>query len=291
MCDKLTEADIQTHIESTGLTRRNFGKASVAAALATALPSHADSHSVTESEVEIDTPDGTADAYFVHPAEGAHPAVMIWPDVMSIRPAFRAMGKRLAEAGYAVLVVNPYYRTHKGMILEEGEHFGMPEVRAKLKPHRTALSVNTIRTDGGAYVDWLDQQDSVDTGKKMGVTGYCMTGSFAFRIAANIPGRIGAVGSFHGGGLTTSSPDSPHLTIPNANAGFLVAIAENDDARQPESKTILRKTFSDANVDAEVEVYEGALHGWCPPDSRVYNEAQAEKAWARMLAMFEKHLV
>ena len=290
MCDELTELEIQTHLKSKGLTRRTFAKATMATAAAATLPSHADSHSVTESEVEINTPDGIADAYFVHPSEGQYAAVMVWPDVMSIRPAFRAMGKRLAEAGYAVLVVNPYYRTHKGVILEEGEHFGIPAVREKLQPHRSALSIDTIKTDGATFVKWLDKQDPVDTTKKIGVTGYCMTGSFAFRIAANIPDRIGAVGSFHGGGLTTDSPDSPHLTIPKAKAGFLVAIAENDDARQPESKTILRKTFDDAGVKAEVEVYEGALHGWCPPDSRVYNEAQAEKAWARLLALFDENL-
>ena len=290
MCDDITELENQTYFQSHNMNRRNFGKLGVAAATVLALQAHAHPEPVIETEVDIETADGIADAYFVYPAAGQHAAVVIWPDVMSIRPAFRMMGKRLAQSGYAVLVVNPYYRTHRGDILEEGEHFGMPEVRKKLQPHRSALSIETINTDGRAFVGWLDQQSSVDNTRKMGVTGYCMTGSFAFRMAAALPERIGAVGSFHGGGLTTQAADSPHLVIPKAKAGFLVAIAENDDARQPDSKTILRKAFADANIDAEVQVYDGALHGWCPPDSRVYNELQAEIAWERLLVLFEKHL-
>lgn len=290
MCDELTVKDNEAYQQQHGLTRRGFGKMGAGAAMLAMLPPVANAQDVTESEVMIETPDGTADAYFVHPSSGAHAAVMVWPDVMSIRPAFRAMGKRLAQAGYSVLVVNPYYRTHKGDIISEGESFRDTPVRERIQPHRSELSPLTCTTDGAAFVAWLDQQDAVDTSRKIGVTGYCMTGSYTMRIAAAVPDRIGAGGSFHGGGLASDADDSPHLLIPQTKAGFLIAIAENDDERDPEAKNILRQAFDDAGVEAEIEVYAGALHGWCPPDSVVYNEAQAERAWSRMLALFANNL-
>lgn len=290
MCDERTEKENEAYLARQGMTRRNFGKLGAGAAVAAMLPPVANAQDVTETEVTIETPDGMADAYFVHPSSGAHAAVMVWPDVMSIRPSFRSMGKRLAQSGYSVLVVNPYYRTHKGEIISDGESYGDPDVRARLQPHRGSLSPQTSVTDGKAYVDWLDQQASVDTNRKIGVTGYCMTGSYTIRIAAAVPNRIGAGGSFHGGGLATNAEDSPHLLIPQTDAGFLIAIAENDDEKEPEVKNILAQSFDTAGVEAEIEVYEGAQHGWCPPDSRVYNETQAERAWSRMLAMFENNL-
>ncbi len=289
MCNEQTEKDNERYLKKLGVTRRNFGKMGAGAALATMLPPTANAQSVIDQEVIIDTPDGKADAYFVHPAAGAHAAVIIWPDVMSIRPAFRTMGKRLAESGYSVLVVNPYYRTHFGEVISEGESFADPAVREKLQPHRNALSAETTTTDGVAYINWLDQQPAVDSGRKIGVTGYCMTGSFTMRIAAASE-RIGAGGSFHGGGLVTSSADSPHLLIAETNAGFLIAIAENDDASEPDVKNVLRETFDSNGKEGEVEVYADTMHGWCPLDSRVYNEEQAERAWSRMLALFERKL-
>jgi carboxymethylenebutenolidase len=200
------------------------------------------------------------------------------------------MGKRLAESGYSVLVVNPYYRTHKGQIVPDGKTFRDPGIRDMLMPHARSLSPETCVTDGRTFVKWLDAQPSVDTGRKIGTTGYCMTGSYTMRLAAAIPDRIGAGGSFHGGRLATDADDSPHLLVPQMKAGFLIAIAENDDERDPNAKVLLREAFDSAGVEAEIEVYAGAMHGWCPPDSAVYNEAQAERAWSRLLVLFEKEL-
>jgi carboxymethylenebutenolidase len=290
MCDERTNKDEEEYLRKTGLTRRDFGKLGTTAALAMLLPRAADAMEVVEEEVLVETPDGMADAYFVHPARGRHAGVIVWPDIVGIRPAFRAMGKRLAESGYSVLVVNPYYRTAKGQVVPDGKTFRDPGVRDLLMPHARSLSPETCVTDGRAFVTFLDSQPSVDTDRKIGTTGYCMTGSYTLRLAAAIPDRIGAGGSFHGGGLATDEEDSPHLLAPKMKAGFLIAIAENDDERRPEEKVRLREAFDAAGVEAEIEVYEGTLHGWCPPDSAVHNEAQAEKAWKRLLALFEREL-
>jgi len=290
MCDDITEKDNEAFFRRQGLTRREFSKLGMGVAMAMMLPSVTNAADVVEAEVLVETPDGTADCYFVHPAVGAHAAVIVWPDIMGIRTSFRMMGKRLAESGYSVLVVNPYYRTAKGPVIQDGESFGEPAVRERLMPHAKSLSAETCVTDGRAFVKYLDQQASVDTNRKIGTTGYCMTGSYTLRLAADMPERIGAGGSFHGGGLATDAPDSPHLLVPQIKAGFLIAIAENDDEKEPDAKVLLREAFDKAGVNAEIEVYEGALHGWCPPDSRVYNQAQAERAWSRLLALFEREL-
>jgi carboxymethylenebutenolidase len=200
------------------------------------------------------------------------------------------MGKRLAQSGYSVLVVNPYYRTIKGNAVPEGKGFRDPGIRDQLMPHARSLSPTTCVTDGRAFVTYLDGQDAVDTGRKIGTTGYCMTGSYTMRLAAAMPERIGAGGSFHGGGLATDNDDSPHLLASKMKAGFLIAIAANDDERDPEAKVLLRQAFDENGINAEIEVYEDTLHGWCPPDSAVYNEEQSEKAWNRLLALFEREL-
>ena len=272
------------------LTRREFSKRGAGAALAMLLPPVANAVDVVEQDVMVETPDGMADCYFVHPESGQHAAVIVWPDIVSIRPAFRAMGKRLAESGYSVLVVNPYYRTARGAVVPEGKGFRDPGIRELLMPHARSLSPETCVNDGRAFVKWLDSQEAVDTNRKIGTTGYCMTGSYTMRLAAAIPDRIGAGGSFHGGGLATDEEDSPHLLVPQMKAGFLIAIAENDDERDPQAKVKLREAYDAAGVTAEIEVYAGAMHGWCPPDSSVYNEAQAERAWSRLLALFEREL-
>lgn len=290
MCDDLTNKDTEAYLAKHRLTRREFGKRGTGAALAMMLPPVAGAVEVSEREVLIETPDGEADCYYVYPESGAHAAVIVWPDIVSIRPAFRAMGKRLAESGYSVLVVNPYYRTAKGAVVPEGATFRDPGIRDLLMPHARTLSPETCVTDGKAFVAWLDEQPEVDTSRRIGTTGYCMTGSYTMRLAAAIPDRIGAGGSFHGGGLATDEPDSPHLLADKIEAGMLIAIAENDDERYPEEKVRLREAFDTAGVEAEIEVYAGALHGWCPPDSAVYNEEQAERAWSRMLALFEREL-
>lgn len=290
MCDELTARDAEEYLRRNGLTRRQFNIVGAGAAIAMMLPPVANAVDVVEQDVMVPTPDGESDCYFVHPAEGSHAAVIVWPDIVSIRPAFRAMGKRLAESGYSVLVVNPYYRTHRGQIVPDGKTFRDPGIRDMLMPHARSLSPETCVTDGNAYVDWLDSRASVDTDRKIGTTGYCMTGSYTMRLAAAIPERIGAGGSFHGGGLATDEEDSPHLLAPQMKAGFLIAIAENDDERRPEEKVRLREAFDDAGVSAEIEVYDGTLHGWCPPDSAVYHEEQAERAWSRLLTLFEREL-
>jgi len=290
MCDELTEKDIDDFFRRNGVSRRSFSKGSIGAAIAAMLPPVANAADVVEQDVTIETPDGEADCYWVHPAAGKHAAVIVWPDIVSIRPAFRAMGKRLAGSGYSVLVVNPYYRTHKGQIVPDGKTFRDPGIRELLMPHAQSLSPETCVSDGEAFVAWLDRQPEVDTGRKIGTTGYCMTGSYTMRLAAAMPDRIGAGGSFHGGGLATDAADSPHLLAPKMQAAFLIAIAENDDERDPNAKVLLREAFDANGVEAEIEVYEGTLHGWCPPDSAVYNEAQAERAWARLLDLFERQL-
>jgi len=211
--------------------------------------------------------------------------VLVWPDIFGLRPALRQMGKRLAEDGYSVLVVNPFYRQKKAPTAAQGASTPIGEVL----PLMQALTTTTHTTDAKAFIAWLDSRGEVDKGKKIGTIGYCMGGPIVMRTAAAVPNRVGAVGSFHGGGLTTMNPDSPHLLIPQTNAQYLIAIAEGDDAREPTSKDILKKAFADANKKAEVEVYKAA-HGWCPPDTSVYDRDEAERAWGRMLAMFKTAL-
>ena len=211
--------------------------------------------------------------------------MLVWPDIFGLRPAFREMGKRLAEEGYSVLVVNPFYRQMKAPTAPQGAATPIPQ----LVPMMQALTPTTHVTDAKAFVAWLDARPEVDKNKKIGTTGYCMGGPIVMRTAAAIPNRIGAGGSFHGGGLTTMNPDSPHLLIPQMKAQFLIAVAENDDMRDPTSKTILKDAFAAAKLNAEIEVYPAA-HGWCPPDTTVYDKDQSEKAWGRMLAMFKTAL-
>ena len=288
MCDEKTVRDNEIYLKEKGnWSRRKFGFVTGGAALAMALPQVANAAPVTETDVQVATPDGTADCYFVHPAEGQHPGVIIWPDIVGLRPAFRAMGKRLAESGYAVLVVNPYYRIAAAPVVPEGSSFADQAVREKLFPMARSLSAETTNTDANAFVAFLDSQAAVDTARKIGTTGYCMGGPMTVRTAAAVPDRVGAGASFHGGRLVTEADDSPHLLVPTIKASFLFAIATNDDEKEPETKNVLRKAFDDAGLAAEIEVYEGAMHGWCPPDSPVYNEAQAERAWSRLLVLFE----
>lgn len=291
MCDDLTLDDNQRYAQTYGqLNRRQFVAGMVGASLAMYLPLNANAMSVTESTVNITTPDGTADCYFVHPASGTYPAVILWPDILGLRPAFELMGKRLAQSGYAVLVVNPFYRNQKAPVVSEGASYADEATRNIVTPLAQTLTPATHVIDAKAFANFLDQQAAVDSNKKMGTMGYCMSGAIAFRTAAALPQRVGAVASFHGGGLVNDTPDSPHLLIPKTNAQFLIAIAENDDQRDPEAKKLLRKSFADAKLKAEVEVYTGALHGWCPPDSRVYNQKLAERAWSRLLTLFESAL-
>jgi carboxymethylenebutenolidase len=283
MCDQDQFEKDRLEYEARGLvTRRQFGVL-LGAGVAMLLPKAANAVAVKESDVMVKTPDGTADCFFVSPATGTGAAVLVWPDIFGLRPAFRQMGKRLAESGYSVLVVNPFYRVKKAPTAEKGSATPIPE----LMPLAQALTETTQMTDAKAFIAWLDQQPSVAKNRKVGTQGYCMGGPIALRTAAAVPGRVGAAASFHGGGLVTDMPNSPHLQAAKTKAQFLIQIAENDDQRSPNEKNVLRETFG---KQAEIEVYAGAAHGWCPPDSRVYNEPQAEKAWARLLALYGKAL-
>jgi carboxymethylenebutenolidase len=284
MCDKDHFAESVAEYEARGLiTRRQFGVL-VAAGIAMALPESANAQQVTEKDVEIKTPDGNANSYFVHPATGSAAGVLIWPDIFGLRPAMRDMAKRLAGQGYAVLVPNPFYRA------------GRPNATgatpiAEMFPLRKGMTAATDMSDAKTFIAWLDAQPQVNKNRKIGVQGYCMGGPMSFHTAAAVPDRIGAVASFHGGGLVgkEGDPNSPHLLAAKTKASFLIAIAENDDKQRPNDKTVLKTTFDAAKLFNEIEVYPAA-HGWCPPDTQVYNQPQAEKAWSRLLALYGKAL-
>ena len=286
MCDQDHFENDRQEYEALGLvTRKQFG-VMLGAGVAMMLPQVANAVTVTESDVNVTTPDGSADCYFAHPASRAAPAVLMWPDIFGLRSAFRQMGKRLAESGYSVLVVNPFYRVRKAPTAEAGGATPIQELR----PLAQALNETTHMSDAKAFIGWLDGQTPVARNRKIGTQGYCMGGPIAFRTAAAVPDRVGAVASFHGGGLVTDAPNSPHLQAAKSKAQFLIAIAESDDKRSPNDKAVLKETFAKANLPAEIEVYIGTAHGWCPPDSGVYNEPQAEKAWSRLLVLYGKAL-
>ena len=290
MCDEVTQKHVDDFLNRSGVTRRQFGKLSAAAGLAMMLPRVANAQAVTKTDVDVTTPDGVADCYFVHPSSGQHPAVLIWPDILGLRPAFEAMGERLAQSGYSVLVVNPFYRDARSPVVGEGASFGQPETREIVLPMARNLNAETHFTDARAFVSFLDQQAAVDTSRGIGTTGYCMGGPMVMRTVAAVPDRLGAGATFHGGGLATDADDSPHLLIPNTTAHMLHCVAANDDENDPEAKTTLRETYAAAGIPAEIEVYGGTMHGWCPPDSQVYDEAQAERAWSRLLVLLESAL-
>jgi carboxymethylenebutenolidase len=283
MCDQHTAED------NEGLSRREFGIGMGAASLAALLPSPAHAVTVTGRDVTIATSDGSCDAFYIAPTSGRHPGVLMWPDIMGLRPAFRQMARRLAESGYAVLVVNQFYRSTKSPFLQPGESYDQPAVQQRIKPFREALSTEGTVRDGIAFTTWLDKQARVDTRRGLAVTGYCMGGPMMMRTAAARADRVRAGASFHGGGLVGDAPDSPDKLVTRMKGGYLFAVAQNDDARAPTDKDKLRATFAAARVPAEIEVYP-ANHGWCPPDSRAYDQAAAERAWTRQLALFSTHL-
>lgn len=287
MCDD----DIHPGLTSDpALTRRAFGLMSVGVAAGAAGAAAAQAR-VVEKDVDVKTPAGVADSVLYYPeGKGTWPAVVIWPDIMGLRQVFRDMGRRLAASGYVVLVVNPYYRTRRGAAVDGAFDFAKPEDRAKLMPLRNSLSNETVDVDNAAFLAFLDAQPQTNRKAKAGLQGYCMSGPFVLRAAGKLPARVGAVASFHGGGLTTDKPDSPHLLIPQMKAEVLVAIADNDDKAQPDSKDILKAAFAAAKVPATVEVYPGAAHGWTVKGSAAYNEPAAERAWAELLALYKKNL-
>ncbi len=300
MCDEDTSKEFTEHQKRNGISRRIFTTSSAAAFVALAACSSvaddatnstATSLDVTEQDITIKTADGEADCYWVHPTQGSHAAVIMWPDIVGLRPAFRAMGKRLAKSGYSVLVVNPYYRNIKGQPLPEGMTLQSDGVWDILRPLARSLSPDTVRTDSKAFVSWLDEQSAVDTNKGIGTVGYCMSGPFTLFTAATAPERIRAVGTFHSGALITDKDTSAHLVIPKIKADVLIATAADDHEKRPEEQGKLIELFSANKLDAEVKVYEGAMHGWVPPDMPSYDKEKSEAAWAQMLSLFEKSLV
>lgn len=282
--------------EPQDLTRRDFVALSVGAGLAAATAVSAQS-GIVETDVQIPTPDGTCDAAFIHPSSGRHAAVIIWPDAFGLRPAMRDMGKRLAADGFAALVVNPYYRTTKAPGIQmEGFSFQNADNMAALRKLMGGIgAAGAAERDAAAFVAFLDAQPQVDTSKKIGAQGYCMGGPLVFRTLATVPDRMGAGASFHGGGLVTQAPDSPHTLIPKMKGRLYVAVAANDDERQPEAKDVLKKAFADASVSGEVELFP-SLHGWCVPDmpaeqgKPIYDKPNAEKAWAKLVTLYKAAL-
>lgn len=289
MCDDLTAAEEERALAAKGLSRREFAAIGAAGVLAacTARESQAKGRAISEAMVSVPTPDGMADAFFVHPAKGKHPAVILWPDIAGLRDAYKEMARRLAADGFAVLAVNHYYRAAKAPLLATMAEWRSPAGQEKLRPAIATLSpANTIR-DATAFVAWLDRQGAVDKRKGIGTQGYCQTGSFAIRAAAALPQRIKAAASFHGGGLVTDEPDSPHRLFAQSQAGFLIAIGRNDDAKAPGDKDALRAAGQASGRPVVVEVYN-ADHGWCTLDAPVYDKAEADRAWARLLALYKR---
>jgi carboxymethylenebutenolidase len=284
---------------SEEITRRDFVTMTVAG-LAAATTATVSAQQVVETNVEIKTPDGTCDAAFIHPASGAHAAVLIWPDAFGLRPSMRDLAKRLAADGYSVLVPNPFYRVARAPVFENASNFnfGDPAQRSKLTPLMGSINAaGAAERDATAFVAWLDAQKEVDRGKKIGTQGYCMGGPLVVRTAAALPNRIGAGASFHGGGLVTADANSPHLLAPKIKARMYFGIAASDDMQQPEAKTRLKEAFDAAKVPVEVEVYPRAQHGWCIPDmpkqasgEPIYNKADADRAWAKLAALYKAAL-
>lgn len=286
------------HTQSSEMPRRDFVALSVSAGLAASAGSAAATADIVETDVEIKTPDGTCDAAFIHPQTGAHAGVLLWPDAFGLRPAMREMAKRLAGSGYSVLVPNPFYRITKAPFTDASKfNFQNPDDRAKIMPLMASVgAAGNAEKDAVAYVAFLDAQKQVNKSKKLGTQGYCMGGPLVVRTSATLPDRIGAGASFHGGGLVTEKPDSPHLLAPKIKAHLYFGVASDDDAKQPDAKDKLKEAFAAANVPAEIEVYADALHGWCVPDmptrdgKPIYNKPDAERAWAKLLDLYKSAL-
>ncbi len=290
MCDDFTQQQEDAALRRMNISRRQFAALSGSAAIAACAPNGVDVDTPPEGTlvgqtVTFPSADGEIDAYFVHPAKGSYPAVILWPDIAGLREAYEIMATQLAEEGYAVLAMNQYYRDAKAPVLGSFMEWRTDEGRAKLRPMIDNLSSDAVMRDATAAVAFLDAQDAVDTSRGIGSNGYCMGGPFTVYSTAAEPGRVKAAASFHGGGLVRDDEDSPHRLMQETLASYLFAVAENDDARRPDDKVELRKASEASGRPAEIEVYP-APHGWCTIDSPVYDKEQAERAWARMLVLF-----
>jgi carboxymethylenebutenolidase len=280
------------------ITRRDFAVLVVGAGFAATVQSSAAADlEVIETDVEIKTPDGTCDAAFIRPKSGSHPGVLVWPDAFGLRPALRGIGRRIAAEGYSVVVPNPFYRVSKAPFTDASNfNFKNPDDMAKLMPLMASVNApGNAEKDAIAYVAFLDAQQEVNKSKKIGTQGYCMGGALVVRTSATLPDRVGAGASFHGGGLVTDKPDSPHLLAPKIKARMYFGIASSDDVKQPDAKDKLKEAFAAAKVPAEIEVYP-TQHGWCIPDMPVrdgvpiYNKPEAERAWSKLVALYNSAL-
>jgi carboxymethylenebutenolidase len=287
MCDDMIHQGL---IHDPTVSRRAFGLGAAATIMLRSSVAAAQMK-VVQKDVDVPMASGVADSALFYPeGKGSWPAVLVWTDILGLRPVFREMGQRLAAEGYVVLVPNPFYRNAKAPVVDGSFDFSKPEDRAKVMPMAAALTADANISDAKSYVAFLDAQPQTNKKKKMGVQGYCMGGPLTFRTAATAPGRIGAAATFHGGGLVTDKPDSPHLLIPKMKAEVLCAVADNDDKRDPAAKDKLKEGFAAAHLKATVEVYEGCNHGWTVRGSQVYNEAGAERAWGELTALYKRNL-
>jgi carboxymethylenebutenolidase len=283
--------------QASGITRRDFVALSLAAGLSTRLAYGADLK-IVETDVEIKTPDGTCDAAFIHPASASYPGVLIWTDAFGLRPAFREIARRLAAQGYSVLVPNPFYRVGRSPFFEDASRVDFAKERPKINPLMASINAEgAVEKDAPVYIAFLDAQKQVNKSKKIGTQGYCMGGALVMRTAATVPLRVGAGASFHGGGLVTDKPNSPHLLAPKIKAKMYFGIASNDDKNQPDAKVKLKESFEAAHNPAEIEVYSESLHGWCVPDMPksqdgmpLYNKPDAERAWGKLISLYETAL-
>lgn len=295
MCE---EAKLKQWAKDT-ISRREFGVLTGAATLAACAPAGQagaseeeapDMLPLTEAGVEFETEDGTMDAFFAHPSEGAHPGIILWPDIAGLREAKRNMARRLAGKGYSVLVLNPYYRDVEGEQFADFAAFIEAEGFQKVGPWRSKFNADAIGADAVAAAGFLDAQEAVDTARGIGVQGYCMGGPLTVWSAAAVPSRVTAAASFHGGGLVREEdPLSPHRTLDRAEAAFLIAVAQDDDAQDPDAKTKFAEAAEAAGVEAQVTVYAGD-HGWTVPDSPAYNAPAAEQAYVDLLTLYADHL-
>jgi carboxymethylenebutenolidase len=298
MDEPINNKQNQRHEEaSSDLSRRGFIAMTAAAGIVAATNSASAATPIAEIDVNIKTPDGTCDAAFIHPTSGSHAGVIVWADAFGLRPAMRDIGKRIAGEGYSVLVPNPFYRVKPGPAVNDVASFNFQTDMPKIQPLMASINApGNCEKDTAAFIAWLDQQKQVNTSKKIGTQGYCMGGPLVLKTCATVPDRVGAGGSFHGGGLVTDKPDSPHLLAAKIKARMYFGIASNDDMRQPDAKDKLRETFAPAHVAAEIEVYSGALHGWCVPDmplqngQPIYNKPDAERAWGKLFALYKAGL-
>lgn len=291
MCNRKTLETEAASRQSLAISRRDFTLAGFSAAAVALLPTSAHAMQTEGSMVSVSTPDGVADCFLARPTSGTHPGVILWPDFMSLRHAYEQLAHSLASEGYAVLAVNQYYRQAKSPIVQKVD-FKDKDTMGRVSKLLEALQESQVASDAKSFVSYLDAQAFVDKKRKIGTMGYCLGGGFAFETAIAVPERVGAIASFHASGLVSKNPDSVHLRVPRTRAQALIAIAEDDDKREPEAKSVLQQAYADARLPAEIAVYPGTVHGWCTPDMTAYfNPKQAQAAWGRLLALLDRALV